>query len=257
MKLNKVIDDDISNQFFFLKPEYFFQFYFFFFFKCLYAALFDLTYIFWHGNKLNVNKSLTSNNKDYSIENALFVGDSTISFPSQSYSYPYLLFNDGYVKDVDILARPGVRTRTLLEYIKPILKNKNKKYDLIFISCFLNEIIQTDSKLDEFARSSKHLIQFLRSKLNRSGKVVYVYGDFSLHPIVPNNYFKKYFRYKTKKFISLLEKYEDDNFEFSLLMDFNPNESIELIKSYFYMDGLHFSKDGQIRLFEDLKKSLV
>ena len=256
MERNKIIEEDISNRFFFLKLKYVFSFFPFFFFRCLYAVSFDLFYILLYRNKLEVDKSLKSDNKNCSIEDALFVGDSTISFPYQEYSFPYLFFDNEDVNSVDILAKPGLKTVGLFNYIKPILNKKNKKYDLIFIACFLNEIVHTDVGAKEFGESSQFLIQFLKSKLKKNGKIVYVYGNFSLHPIVPNNYFKKYFDYKTRKFIALLKEYEGDDFKLSLLMDFKDNESREYVKSCFYLDGLHFSKKGQVRLFEDLKRNL-
>lgn len=256
MKKNKIIEEDISNRFFFLKLKYFFSFYFFFFFRCLYAILFNLFYIYLYNKELTINKSLKSDNKNYLIKDVLFVGDSTISFPRQEYSFPYLFFNNGNMESVDILAKPSLNTRDLFNYINPILSKKNKKYDLIFITCFLNEIINTNTKAEEFEASSQLLIQLLKTKLKKSGKIIYIYGNFSLHPIVPNNYFKKYFNYKTHKFITLLKKYENDSLKFSLLMNFKADEDQKHIKSYFYKDGLHFSNKGQVRLFEDLKRNL-
>lgn len=256
MEINKSIEKDISESLFFLKPKYFFDFFFFFFFKCLYAILFDFIYILIHKRNLIINKSLISDNKKAIDKNILFVGDSTISFPNQNYSFPYLFFENMNIKNVDILAKPGLNSEKLYEYIKPILDNKNKKFDQIFVACFMNEIISPKIKENYFKEKSIILINFLKKHLKENWKINYIYGNISLHTIVPNNYFKKYFDYKTRKFIHILKSFELKDFEFNLLMDFKENESKKDIKTYFYKDWLHFSKKWQIRLFEDLKNSL-
>jgi hypothetical protein len=254
---NKEIESDINDKYFFLKPKHFSDFFASgFFFRCLYGVIFNLNYMWKHKDELTINKHFSSEKEGSLVKDTLFVGDSTIALPNQEYSFPYLFFNEGKTKSIDILAKPGLNSKRLFEYINPILEKEKKKYDLIFISCFLNEMVHTNIREESFKEDTDNLIRFLQKKLNKKGKIIYVYGDFSLHPIVPDNYFRKYFEYKTNKFISLLKDYEGENFGISPLMKFKPEEKKETIKSYFYRDGLHFSEKGQRRLYDDLMESL-
>lgn len=254
MKLNPNIEKDISETLFFLKPKYFFSFFFFFFFRCFYAVLFYIIYSSLNKKWLIVNKSLISKSENAVNENILFIWDSTIAFPNQEYSFPYLYFKNMNVKNVDILAKPGLDSKKLYDYISATLTDK--KYDKIFIACFMNEIIDTSINEEFFKKSTEKLINFIKKYLKKDGKIVYVYWNISLHPIVPNNYFKDFFDYKTKKFIDIVKKYEWENFKISLLMNFWENETKKDRKKYFYKDWLHFSEKWQMRLFEDLVKNL-
>lgn len=257
MEINKTIEKDITETYFFLKPKYISSFYFFFFFRCFYAVLFYIIYLPFNKKWLEVNKCLFSKSKNAIDENILFIGDSTIAFPNQEYSFPYLFFKNMNIKNVDILAKPGLDSKKLYNYINPILNEKSKKYDKIFIACFMNEIIDTSINGKIFKESSDKLINYIKSFLKKDGKIIYVYWNIYLHPIIPNNYFKDFFDYKTKKFIDIIKKYEWKDFEISLLMDFWENETKKDRKKYFYKDWLHFSKKWQLRLFEDLRKNLV
>ena len=253
MSSEERLEQDIYKPLFFLSPRCWYDFFFPFFFQCLYAIVFDFIYIKYNHLQLEMDRVLGKDSKDG--KKVLFVGDSTISFPVQEYSFPYLFFHEGNADIVRVLAKPGLNTGRLLEFISQRFVS-GEKYDAIYIACFQNEIIHSSRHPEIFRDETKRLINFLQSRVHSGGKIFYMYGDFSKHPIVPDNYFKQYFRYKTERLIEVFKEVASDT-QLIKLMDFAQEESRDTIRSYFYKDGLHFSKRGQRRLYEDLTKSLT
>jgi len=244
------IEKDINNPLFFLKIEYFIQFFFFFFFRCLYAILYDYLYIQLHRKNLIIDKKLIHN--DVQGESVLFIWDSTICFPVQSDSFPYQFFENKYAKYVRIIAKFGLKTHMVKDYIQPMLDVNRERYHTIFVSSMLNDIMHTNVGVEQFEDGVNKLLEYLKTRLVAGGRIIFIYGDFSLHLIVPNNYFKQYFHYKTYRFLSTIEKYVWDDLIICKLMDFKATENAWYIRNCFYHDGLHFSKAGQKRLYQDL-----
>lgn len=251
MSIDHIIEQDLRQRFFYLKPKYFFDFFFFFFFRCLYAIVFDIIYILLFKKELHVNRSFEDITDVAKYDNVLFVGDSTMSFPFQEWSFPYLFKNDGLAKNVDIISRFGLSTYDLLAYVRPKMTDKNKKYDIICISCFQCEIIARSIFVEGFEKATIELLEYFKSKLTSDWKIVYVYGDFSTHPIVPDNYFKRYFHYKTDRLLSILQQFISSDFQLLKLMDFHPQESRKQKYQYIHVDWLHFSRVWQQRLYKD------
>lgn len=247
------LERDLQNPTFFWRPGLFFDFYFFFFFRSLWAAIISYSYIRLNAKKVLVNTWFTSRRKKTAAREILFVGDSTLSFPMQEYAYPYLLLRSGYARRMRIFARPGFGAKKLIAHL-PAALEVGQRYDTIFISCFQVDIISPSVQPEAFEKSSRELLAFLLKKLKPGGKIVYIFGDFSNHKIVPNNYFKRYFRYKTERFLAIIKKQVNEKVVMVELMGLDRGP---LSWGYFYHDLLHFSQKGQQRLFDDLMFGLV
>ena len=262
IKHNKEIEKDIKDSLYFLKDLR--KFLKLFFFSLLGIRIIKAILIF------SIIKTFRSfylffilkndNLKTYKFEDCLCIGDSTISYPTRDgYYYPYLFFNEGYIKNMFCMATPGLNNRLATNFIlenEDKLKIENRKFDLIILSTFQSGIINPSLNLEDFERGSKVLFHILTKKLKGNGKIILIWGDFSKHPTISDNYYKKYFMYKTYKFLEIIEKLKNKNLIAMELMNLE-NDSQKKRESYICFDKFHFSKKGQDRLLNDFKKELI
>ena len=226
-----------------------------FFFRCLYSSMYTITYTLLHRHQLDTDTIINQDTSEPLFPQVLGLVNSTVIYPINNYSYFHQFAESEYVGKMRLIGKPGLSLCSLADYVDTHDIPDNQ-YHLILVSCLQQDIVKKSINPQMFEDGFVALLEILRKKTTSQGKIVFVYGDFSLHPTVPhNNYFQDYFAYKIERFLQIMRSHMHDSEHIIEVMNLTETNQ-ETAWSYIHPDNLHFSCEGQGVLYQDLIRGM-
>ena len=257
-KEKEELEKELKDKIFFLHKRFFLFVVFIFSFRYVYAKLLIDYCMFFKKKKFWI-ENLKKDIKDYDVENCLFVGDSLVACPNidRRFSTPYLMLENEKIKNVEIVAQTGMQLTNLLKFLKKNLKDDGKKYDFIVVCCVINEIINFSGSAKKFEKAFCEIMDFLKPKLTKNGKIIYTLGDVTTSKILNNSEnLQEYFNYKTYKYELEILKHKDQKVKFFKSMDRTNKFIMENKQIYYWRDNFHFTPYTYKDIYEKMSKQL-